>query len=166
MTEKEFVGRGFAVGLGVLCAILIAALVYSVFAYNVMLQEKGRQISSLGFQPIPLQEPVIPLQNQIAFLNNRLYAMQNILEAMTQPPEWQSVTANPNENRTVTFGETNYLFFYYSDQHSIGVGLRVGTRSDWVAIGTTGFNKCLGVYVFVLEISNDYVTLKVREQRY
>jgi hypothetical protein len=87
VTEKEFVGRGFAVGLGVLCAILIIALVYSVFAYNVMLQERDRQIFSMGFQPIPLQEQVIPLQNQIAFLNDRLYSLQSVLEAMTQPPE-------------------------------------------------------------------------------
>jgi hypothetical protein len=71
----------------------------------------------------------------------------------------------PDENATVTFGETTYLFFYHSDQWSMGVGVRTGTRSDWVAIEAAGFNKCLGVAVFVLEINQYYVNLKVREQR-
>ena len=49
MTEKKGVAyRNAVIGVGILCAILLVALAYSVMNYTAMLQDKDRTIASLS----------------------------------------------------------------------------------------------------------------------
>jgi len=77
--------RNVAIGVGVLCVVLLIALAYSVTTYTSMLQNKDAQISALdtqianlGGQPDPnlgasdIDAQIANLQNQIADLQNQL----------------------------------------------------------------------------------------------
>lgn len=85
MSENKRTYRSVAIAVGVLCAVLITAMAYSVVTYTSMLQNKDAQISALntqianlGGQPNPnpstssKDAQIAGLQNQIANLQNHL----------------------------------------------------------------------------------------------
>ena len=54
MSEKKVVSRNVAVGVGVLCVVLVVAFVFSVVSYALMLKDKDSLISSLNAQIVAL----------------------------------------------------------------------------------------------------------------
>ena len=66
MEKKSMIYRNAVIGVGVLCAILLVALVYSVINYTSMLQNKDYQIASLNAQINDLQNQIKSLNSQIA----------------------------------------------------------------------------------------------------
>ena len=91
-------GRAISIGLGVLCAILVMALAYTVFSYNGMLQDKNSQISSLESQ-------ISNLQNQVNTLNTQVSNLQNQLNSMTSNQVQVSGTVQVTQTGTIEFNE-------------------------------------------------------------
>ena len=87
MNENKSVYRNIAMGVGVLCGILLIALVYSFFIYTSMLRDKDAQISSLNTQIASLggnpnpntSTEVSDLQAEIANLQNQVNDLQSQL---------------------------------------------------------------------------------------
>ena len=154
---RSFRWKGISAGLGVLCAVLVAVLVSSSFVYSQTLRARDERI-------LFLQSQVDPLKAQVDLFAHEILGMQDTVSALTQPPEWREISVYPDHNETVTFGETDFFFFFISDQQSPGVGLKVDGVSGWVTLGT-GLNRCLGIDVLVLEISDDWAMMTVRAQQ-
>ncbi len=90
MSEKKVVNRDIAIGIGVLCVVLLAALVGAVFIYTSMLNNKDSQIADLqsqvefGNSTIDRLTAIVNLSNSTIWVNN---------ESINQPAGNSSYTS-------------------------------------------------------------------------
>lgn len=146
-------GRAIAIGLGVLCAILVIALAYTVFNYNGMLQDKNSQISSLESQ-------INDLQNQVDTLNTQVSNLQNQLNNMTGNQVQVSGTVQITQTGTLYFIETPW---HEVENNTVSTSAPIVEGGYSVLlVGGKSYDIFVNDYPFYLSDTPDY-TLYVPE---
>jgi hypothetical protein len=109
MSEKKVVGRNIAIGLGILCIILLIGLAASEYYYTPIINDRERTISQLEGTNSNLQDQIRNL-TAIAFLQSYIDLVFN--QAISQP-------ANANTSWTFTI--------YYAGWMEIAVSSTTNT---------------------------------------
>lgn len=92
MSEKRVVRRSLAVGLGMICVILIVGVVGAVVAYSSIVSGKDNAIASKDSQIASLNSQLSSLESQVSSLNAQVANLQNQVDNLTN---WLNVTATP-----------------------------------------------------------------------
>jgi predicted PurR-regulated permease PerM len=77
MSEKKVVSRNVAIGIGVICIVLVVALVVIIFDYELTLNNKDSTITSLSEQVDSLNSQIESYNSMIASLNSQISSLQN-----------------------------------------------------------------------------------------
>lgn len=77
MSEKKVVSRNITIGLGVICIVLVVALVVMKFDYESTLNNKDSNIISLSEQNDSLNSQIESYNSTIASLNSQISSLQN-----------------------------------------------------------------------------------------
>lgn len=92
MSGKRVVRRSLAVGLGMICVILIVGVVGAAMAYASMASGKDNAIASKDSQIASLNSQLSSLESQVSSLNAQLVNLKNQVDNLTN---WLNATATP-----------------------------------------------------------------------
>lgn len=144
MTQKQTTYKGFAIGVGVLCAVLTIALVYSVFAYASLL----RDIASREAQITDLQNQIADLQNQIAAAgtNSQVQVSGTVYGKQTGTIYFRTSNESVRTSSPITDGKYSVLlvggqsYDIYIDHYSCNSVIEDPDFVLYVPLGVTVFS--------------------------
>lgn len=120
--EKKVVRKNVALGIAVVCIILVASLVGTVFSFNSTASSKDSTISSLGGQVDSLNSQISILQNRVSLdnstmenLNSQIANLQGQIQNLqTQISNTQSQSNSTNSQNSNLQSQLNSLNSRYA----------------------------------------------------
>jgi hypothetical protein len=96
MSEKKVVRRSVAVGLGMICVVVVAGLVgaFAYYHYTPIINDKDNTISSLNTEISQLNSTILSLQEQVGADNLTINYLKTILNGTITP--LGIITSNPS----------------------------------------------------------------------
>lgn len=120
MSEKKVVSRNIAIGIGVICIVLVAALIAIELDYKSTLNNKDSNIISLSEQIDSLNSQIESYNSTIASLNSQISSLQNQSSSLSsQNTNLQNQVDSLNSQITQLNSQINTLNAQVNDQTTV-----------------------------------------------